>query len=278
MASNVVSRYHLPGDTGAAATIGGTEVILGQYYNCAVPWGALPGTQFRPGLSGRITVGTNPVILRVRIGGGYTPGGNPVGGGTIAYEVTLPVGPAVDLAGVGDVMAKPSGNSAFALWQVTAQAVSGTTGITTEGLVATVEPTDGVGQGLYLTSWVFWIPPGDATERLVEEWIVDFDQFEGVTNLLVAMAMGCDGGAGGGIRRVRIGGTAGVAFGNPVTDGALVCTWVNDGGLQPFVGARKYGGAQNVVPFAFSGVQPVKFTYEGGVEGSRPGVILREAL
>ncbi len=286
MPNKVVSVYNLElsGDQGmnggGAGGVGTTEQRIYQEFESSVPWDAMPGTNLRGGLAGKWIAGANPVTLRVRVGDGTDNAlTNYLLGGAVAFEKTIPANSTVEFGEVATYTTpKPSGNKAWTKFMVSAFAVGGSSSLNWSDAVASIYPDDGYGQGLYLHTNGVDVAGvgGGSTEQLGYEWAVDFDQFENVQNLLIAFAGQLDAG-GGGTFRVRVGGTAGAAFGTLSPDGTVVLTWNSTGGVVPTAGARATGGlVQTVAKAGLSGVQPVKITAQNYGGATRIGLVIQE--
>lgn len=277
MTSPVISTYTVDGEMGPTPhNIDTTERVYdGSLYNIIVPWAALPGTQIQAGVSGRIAVGAFPVVLRVR--GGKVPPRNTTDVaviGDIWFETTLPANATTDLGALGALVDKPSngpsGTFALSNIQITVRAVGGTSNCVFTGLVLTIVPdAAGVGQGILLNS-------GASALVAYYEWVLDFDQFETCSNLMVGVAAQCghpdQANPVALTMSVRVGGTTGAQNGT-------ILLSVTDNDLPPAIPVLwdrllgGYGGAPNV----FSGPQLVKLTIESTSRGAfHPGVIIRE--
>lgn len=269
------SVYTIDGLTGAASsfTVGTTEAVYKpELYDIVIPWPGWPGTQLRAGISGRFQVGANPVIIRVR--GGQVPPVNDfatVVTGDLWFQTTLPADTVTDLGALGDLMSKPSDLS---IVEVTIQAVGGDSDcVFTSPVVTLVPGEDGGGQGILLSNGAIGSPSGgveSADAGVGYEWIVDFDQFEGVSNLVVAVAAQCGHPFGGDslTMRVRVGGTS------RATNGAVIYEFVDDNVAGPPLLDRLVGGS-TAFANTLAGPQLVTLTVEGRAIRN-PGLILRE--
>lgn len=277
--TGAVSTYTVDGEVSGTASPGAvstTEAFLdSQLYNVVVNWDALPGTEFKAGVSGRFTIGSNPVILRVRYGARpnlNNSGTAPVG--SVAFSVTLPANTTTDLGAFGDLVTKPSGATNHSVLQLTVQASGGASTIAAIGAVMKVTPgDDGAGMGIMLSSGrpstgtlVETVAPGNGYE-----WIVDFDQFEGAVNLLFGFAVYEDPMFGGNTLtvRVRVGGT------DYTVDGTVVLAVTDPNSSQaPF---EWIVAGEATVANSFVGAQLVKISWDGRAGPGRPTLIIREA-
>lgn len=271
--SSVISTFTMEsqGNGESSGTATTTETVaVSPAYDCYINWDSIPGTLLSFGVAGRFDVGDNPIVLRVRAGGNNVHNANGSVDGTIVYSTTLPANTITDLGELGSLATKPSGALANSKLQLTFQAVGDSSAITTAFPVVFVKPdSDGLGQGILMTSRGEYSSPG-GPETVRVEWIVDFDSFESVTDLIFAFAGEMGDFGVGNTFKIRVGGTSMTA------DGDVVMTWV-DPGVAANPGKQRTGGSSDTVENTFTGPQYVKISFTGPDGLIQPSITIREA-
>lgn len=235
------------GNTLSAAT----EAIVGgglaDLSNGAIPynWPQLGGSTVRVGIAGIFTVVTNPITIRLRLGGAPTPDRN-IPAGTIVHSFVLPVG----ASQVVDQISLPASiPGAISYLQATALS-AGSAVLSVARLTLFAVPTSIMQALLLPTAQTFSHSAGSEIVR--GQWWVNFDRFD-AAQVKYALAGRSFQAVGPTARyKVRQGGTFGAA------DGTAVLSYDRSGDTS---GDGKLSGANATVSRP-SGVQLVKVTVQ----------------
>lgn len=173
-----------------------SESIIGK--GVPIPWGHIDGSQVRVGVSGLFTMTTNPITIRIRVGG--IPNNRGEVAGTIVHTFVVPVGNNQLFDELSIPVANPGTDSYI---QVTAQGGPGTFRV--DHMSVYIVP-DGPAQMMLLGTRQEFVGDWDTFEHVGIQWLVDFDYFDS-DDIIVAIAARTYNAVSGSVQmKVRIGG------------------------------------------------------------------------